>query len=91
MMKGMMNSEWEVIIPPYLSYLLVLRVLWPEVTAHKLEFHVEMGHSVKQIHPPRWRVVHYSRHPDPATCRLSLRSNPIPHKDTVEKCTPVVR
>lgn len=87
-----MNSEWEVIIPPYLSYLLVLRVLWPEVTAHNLELHVEMGQPVEQIHPPWWRVVHYGRHPDPATCRLSRHfSNPaIPHTDTVEKFTTIV-
>ncbi len=74
MMKGMMNFEWEVIIPPYLSYLLVLRVLRPEVTAHKLEFHVEMRQPVEEIDPPRRRVVHHGRHPDPVTCRLSRHS-----------------
>lgn len=73
-MKGMMNSEWEVITPSYLSYLLVLGVLWSEVAAHQLKFHVEMRQPVEQVHPPRWRVVHYSRHPDANTCRLSLHS-----------------
>lgn len=72
MMKGMMNSEWVVIIPPYLSYLLVLRVLRSEVAAHELELDVEMRQPVEQIHPPRRRVVHYGSHPDPATRRLSL-------------------
>lgn len=49
MMKGMMMScEWDVIIPPHIaSYLLVLRVLGSEVTAHQLEFNVEMRQPVK--------------------------------------------
>lgn len=73
MKRGMMNYEWEAIIPPYLSYLLVLRVLRPEVTTHKLEFQIEMRQPVKQIHPPRWRVVYYGRHPEhvPAGCHFT--------------------
>lgn len=67
-------SEWEVIILPHLSYLLVLRVLWPEVAAHCLKLDVEMRQPVEQIHPPRRRIIHHGRHPDAAACRLSLHS-----------------
>lgn len=74
MMYRVTNSEWGVISPQHLSYLLVLRVLRSEVTAHNLELHVEMGQSVKQIHPPWWRIIHYGRHPYPAACWLSLLS-----------------
>lgn len=88
MVKGMMNSDWEVIIPPYLSYLLVLRVLRSEVTAHHLEFDVEVRQPVEQIHPPGRRVVHHGRHPDPGT--VTSLSKAIPHTDTVEKTMTVV-
>lgn len=68
-----------------LSYLLVLRVLRPEVAAHNLEFHVEMGQPVKQVDPPRRGVIHHGSHLCPATCPPSLRSQAQKsHADTVE-------
>ena len=59
--------------PLYSSYLLVFGVLRSEVAAHQLEFNVEMRQPVEKVHPPRWGVVHYGRHPDaglPAGCTL---------------------
>lgn len=70
-----------------LSYLLVLRVLWPEVAAHNLEFHVEMRQPVKQVDPPRRGVIHHGSHLCPPSSQRSRRSRvQNSHADTVERC-----
>lgn len=85
----MVNPVWEVIIPLHSTYLLVLRVFRPEVTAHQLELEVEMRQPVEQIHPPGRRVVHHGRHLDlerlPDGCHWL--SNPVPHTVTGKQYT----
>lgn len=68
------------------SYLLVLWVLRPEVTAHNLEFHVEMGQPMKQVDPPRRGVIHHGSHLWAAARQRSLRSQlQNSHADTGER------
>lgn len=58
------RCRWEAFI-----YLLICPVLWPEVTARLLKLEVEMGKSVQQVHPPRWRITHYRSHGEEKSVR----------------------